>query len=308
MSPVSKAPYDEIALIDELADELGVTNRPNVRRVEWEGDGRVLSGLRWGTGDPSMVLLHGGSLTCHSWDAMLLLLGVPALALDLPGHGCSSWFDEPLYLPRAVAAAMAPAIAALAPDCPVLVGHSLGALSGLALAASVPAQVSRLVVVDATPGSTPERSQDILDFVADADFESIDAVVEHALSRRPTRSPRALRRSLLHNTYERDDGRWTWRHDARSHPTRDRWDIMFEELPKGWEDAAAVRCPMLLIRGARSKIVHEADVDRYRELVPDLRVERIEGAGHNVHSDDPGALGAAILRFVEATGGCLPGQ
>jgi pimeloyl-ACP methyl ester carboxylesterase len=214
----------------------------------------------------------------------------------------SSWFDEPLYLPRAVAAAVRPAFEALAPGSPAVAGHSLGGLAAIALAAEHPSLVPRLVIVDATPGSTPERSQDILDFTADAEFESLDTVIDHALSFRPHGNRRALRRSLLHNTYQRPDGRWTWRHDTRQHPTRDRWEVMFEELPKGWDDAAAVRCPTLLVRGSRSRIVHQSDVDRYRLLVADFRVVEIEDAGHNIHGDQPQALGEAVAAFLDETG------
>ena len=298
----STVSYDEMALIDELAADLGVApQQRTVRRIEWERDGQLISGLRWGTDEPAVVLLHGGSLNAHSWDAMLLLHDIPALALDLPGHGFSSWFDEPLYVPVALAGALAPALAELAPGCPAVVGHSLGGLAALALAAERPDLVRRLAVVDATPGSTPERSRRILDFVAEADFDSLEDAIDHAAAYRPQRSRSALRRALLHNARERADGRWTWRHDARSHPNRDRWDVMFEELPKGWQHAAAVRCPMLLIKGSRSPILVGEDVARYREVVRDLRVSEIDGAGHNVHGDQPAALGAAILAFLDET-------
>lgn len=291
--------YDEMALVAELAAELGVPpGARTVRRVDWEGDGRRVSALRWGTAEPRLVLLHGGSLNAHSWDSMLLLHDIPALALDLPGHGRSAWFDEPLYLPEDVAAAVAPVIAALAPRAAAVAGHSLGGLTALVLASRWPELVRRLVLVDATPGSTPDRSQDILDFVGEAEFDSFEAFVDHAAAYRPGRDREGLRRSMRHNTRRRDDGTWTWRHDGREHPTRDRWEVVFEELPKGWDHAAAVRCPTLLVRGRRSRIVTDDDVDRYRRTVPDLRVEVIAGAGHNIHGEQPDALGAAIAAFL----------
>ncbi len=36
-----------------------------------------------------MVFLHGGGQNAHTWDTVILGLGVPALAIDLPGHGRS---------------------------------------------------------------------------------------------------------------------------------------------------------------------------------------------------------------------------
>lgn len=291
--------YEELALLDDLAADLGVASRSGtVRRVEWSGDGHRISALRWGTRPPELVLLHGGSLNAHSWDAMLLLHDIPAVAVDLPGHGLSSWFDEPLYLPEDVAAAVAPAIAALAPGALAVAGHSLGGLTGLVLAARRPDLVRRLVLVDATPGSTPDRSQDILDFVAEAEFDSFEAFVDHAAAYRPGRDRDGLRRSLRHNTRQREDGTWTWRHDGRPHPTRDRWEVVFEELPKGWAHAEAVRCPTLLVRGGRSRIVTDDDIARYRRAIPHVRVEVVADAGHNIHGEQPGALGAAIAAFM----------
>lgn len=292
--------YDELALVADLAADLGVApgSRP-VRRVEWEGGGHRVSALRWGAGEPRLVLLHGGSLNAHSWDAMLLLHDLPALAVDLPGHGRSSWFDEPLYLPEPLADALAPALAALAPEARVVAGHSLGGLAALAMAARRPELVPRLVLVDATPGSTPDRSQDILDFVDQGEFDSFEEFVDHAAAHRPGRDRDALRRSLRHNTRQLGDGTWTWRHDRRDHPTRDRWEVVFEELPKGWAHAAAVRCPTLLVRGSRSRIVTDGDVERYRRTIPGLRVEVVEGAGHNIHGERPEVLGAALAAFTE---------
>ena len=70
-------------------------------------------------------------------------------------------------------------------------------------------------------------------------------------------------------------------------------------MPKGWDHAAALRCPTLVVRGSRSGILLPSDIDRYRELVADLRVVEVGGAGHNIHGDQPAILGAAIARFIE---------
>ena len=55
--------YDELGLFHENAEEAGLDwhGPPTVRRVETDlGGGRTLSGLRWGTDAPQIVLLHGG--------------------------------------------------------------------------------------------------------------------------------------------------------------------------------------------------------------------------------------------------------
>jgi pimeloyl-ACP methyl ester carboxylesterase len=293
---------DELALLDALAAELGLLPVPagRVVRIEHDEGSHQISALRWGSDEPPIVLLHGGSLNAHAWDSMLLLHGeLDALALDLPGHGHSDWFDDPVYLPADLANAVAPAIEAVATTTVTVAGHSLGGLTALALAATRPDLVGRLVLVDATPGSTPDRGRALVDFVSTRDFASFEELLDHAAAFKPHRERESLRRSLLLNARPVEGGGWSWRHDGRDRVGVDRWTRTYEELPKGWDHAAAVRCPTLLVRGARSQIVLPSDVDRYRALVADLRVVEIDGAGHNIHGDQPAALGAAIARFVD---------
>ncbi|MFW1466567.1 alpha/beta fold hydrolase, partial [Vibrio parahaemolyticus] len=74
---------------------------PRVARVSLTlPDGRTLSGLRWGDAPPVATFLHGAGLNAHTWDTTLLHLGVPALALDLAGHGDSSWREDAAYVGR----------------------------------------------------------------------------------------------------------------------------------------------------------------------------------------------------------------
>src|SRR5579871_5333891 len=85
-------PYDEMAYFRENAEEFGIpwTGPPTVRRERYPlGDGRSLSALVWGTGEPELVFLHGGAQNAHTWDTVALALGRPLIAIDLPGHGHS---------------------------------------------------------------------------------------------------------------------------------------------------------------------------------------------------------------------------
>ena len=97
-------------------------------------DDRAVSALRWGSGPPELVLLHGGAQNAHTWDTVCLALDRPLVAIDLPGHGHSAHRDDHAYWPRENAAAVEVAIRALAPDARLVVGMSLGGLTALALA------------------------------------------------------------------------------------------------------------------------------------------------------------------------------
>ena len=59
-----------------------------------------ISALKWGDEPPQVVFLHGGGQNAHTWDTVILGLGVPALAVDLPGHGRSAWREDGDYGPK----------------------------------------------------------------------------------------------------------------------------------------------------------------------------------------------------------------
>jgi pimeloyl-ACP methyl ester carboxylesterase len=101
---------------------------------------------------------------------------------------------------------------------------------------------------------------------------------------------------VLHNAKRLDDGRWAWRYDR----LRQEGDgpIDFTAL---WEDVAAVRAPMMLVRGGKSAFVHDEDEARLRELQPAARVELVDGAGHSVQSDRPLVLAGLIADFLAST-------
>src|ERR1700709_1924660 len=88
---------DEFALLPENAEQIGATGPlPAVERIE----AGTISALKWGASEPQVVFLHGGGQNAHTWDTVILGLGVPALAIDLPGHGRSAWREDGDYGPK----------------------------------------------------------------------------------------------------------------------------------------------------------------------------------------------------------------
>jgi pimeloyl-ACP methyl ester carboxylesterase len=294
---------DEFSLLEENATEVGLawTGRPAVRRTSVDlPDGRVLSAIVWGDAPPELVLLHGGAQNAHTWDTVALALGVPLVAIDLPGHGRSSWREDGRYLPPSMADDVAVGIGALAPAADTVVGMSMGGLTAIALAAHHAQLVPRLALVDVTPGVNAEKAAAVVAFVSGPPtFASFDELLQRTIEHNPTRSVSSLRRGLLHNAEELPEGTWAWRHHlGRGGADRSR-EVDFGGL---WEDVSAITVPILLARGGISPVVDDEDVAELRRRQPAVRVEVVEGAGHSIQGDKPLELAAMLADFRGLSG------
>ena len=286
------ASLDEFVFLDENARQAGVDTVPRVERIE----SGPISALKFGDGPPRVVFLHGGGQNAHTWDTVIVGLGEPALAIDLPGHGRSAWRDDGDYGPKLNAVAIEPVLRELAPDAELLVGMSLGGLTALRLAVAAPDLVRRLLLVDVTP-SAPERHTEMTDaqkgtvalVQGDRTFPSFDAMLDVTVAAAPHRDRESLRRGVFHNAKRLDDGTWTWRYDSF------RTGDGFERL---WDDVPRLTTPTTLVRGANSAFVNDEDAAEFASTAPGFReVHMVDNSGHSVQSDQPRVL-IDILRGV----------
>jgi esterase len=284
----------EFDLLPENAEELGLEPDPlpSVTRIDTVVDGRTVSALRWTTESPRVVFLHGGGQNAHTWDSVLLSLGVPTLAIDLPGHGHSQWREDGDYRPHLNAEAVAPVIREHAPDAELVVGMSLGGLTTISAAARYPGLIKRAILVDVSPES-PKRVENLskkdrgtVALVSGPDtFDDLDELIELTAAAAPNRPKSSIRRGVIHNTRQTDDGRWRWRYD------RFRKSIEPEPL---WKDLSDSDTPFTLIRGGLSQFVADEDIDTLRRYRPGLVVFTVDGAGHSVQSDAPSELARIV--------------
>ena len=312
-------PIDEFSFLAEQASDAGIDGPiPRGERLALTlPDGRTLSALRYdpppaaGRSAPVVTFLHGAGLNAHTWDTTILALGLPALAVDLPGHGDSSWRADAAYVARVLAPDVAAGMDAWTNRPQLLVGQSLGGLTAAAVAASRPDLVSELVVIDITPGvdsnAGPTQIREF--FAGPTDWASRDELVDRALAFGLGGSRRAAQRGVYLNSRVRPDGRVEWKHHfahlaaamsaapPSGDPVPGAPDALAAVLGEaGWQDLAAVVAPTTLVRGDRGYVT-EADAAQFRDRVPAASVITVS-SGHNVQEELPADLGRRLAQLA----------
>ncbi len=303
---------DEFSFLAAQAADLGVAPPPVRRLTHPLPDGRVVSALQYGdaaTGaypPPRVTFLHGAGLNAHTWDTTVLALGRPALALDLPGHGDSSWRADAAYTATHLAADIADAVAEWTDAPQVLVGQSLGGLTAAALTRLRPDLVRSLVIVDITPGIDPDAgaAQIAAFFAGPTDWARRDELVERALAFGLGGTREAATRGVFLNSRVRADGRVEWKHHfahlANAAPegtASERAALRSAISASGWEDLAAVSAPIVLVRGERG-FVTAPDAETFRTHAPDATIVVVP-AGHNVQEELPVPLAALVVDALD---------
>jgi 3-oxoadipate enol-lactonase len=215
---------------------------------------------------PALLLIHGLSSSHHVWQRNLAALGAGhrLLVAELfsPGGGARfSLAGQTDRLAKALAEELHPLD---------VVGHSLGGLVALQLAAERPELVRRLVLADvpALPPTAPLparlRAMARPGMVADA--RSVGVVARTLLVANPLQLLGASAVSV--------------RSDLTS-------------------TAAAIRAPTLLVWGEDDALVPAEVGERLATLIRGSQLKLIRGAGHQPHWEAPEAFHAVILPFLE---------
>jgi len=260
-------------------------------------------------GNP-VLLLHGGGQTRHAWGGAARRIadaGHVAFTLDQRGHGDSAWLDDQAYAfadYAADAVAVCREITGQTGKPPVLVGASLGGISGLmAEHLGGPSLLAGLVLVDITPHMDADGVSRIQGFMADRmreGFATLDEAAAAISAYLPHRPPPRSLAGLAKNLRKGDDGRYRWH-----------WDPAFIDGPRTIntdgetvqhdliEAAKGLSIPVLLVRGQQSELVTEEAVAAFREMAPHADFVDVSGAGHMVAGDRNDAFNDAVLGFLD---------
>lgn len=248
----------------------------------------ALFGEVYGSGPPRVLALHGWGRDRRDFD--LVLDGLDAISLDLPGFGAS----PPPAAPMGAAgyARLAAAAADEFPRPPVVVGHSFGGRVATALAAAHPGAAAGLVL---TGAPLLARSP------ADGPRPRTSLVFRMARRARRLGLISEKRWEAARNRRGSDDYR------AASGVMR---GVLVRVVNESYEEELSrLSCPVRLVWGADDRQVPVAVARRAAQLLGGAPLQVVEGVGHDLPRSAPGRLRRVIEELLAETGpaGAGPG-
>jgi pimeloyl-ACP methyl ester carboxylesterase len=306
--PLDMTESEEFRSLLASAADLGIPHMPGVRYVSRNVVLRQLRFhfLEWGEpGTPSIVLLHGGHQSAHSWDLVSLHLSqhFHVLALDQRGHGDSEWARDVSYTNHEMSLDAEAFISAIGLRRPLLMGHSMGGRNAMLLTRRNPSLLRALAIVDVGPEVSDRGRSVIAGFVRDnEEFDDLDHFVRNVQQYDPYRSREHIERTVKYNMLQRADGKFVSKCDANPR----RLGVVRGTGPQEnitLEEAGGFDLPVLLVRGADSRILTAEAAERFRLALPNGSLVTVPNCGHNVHGQNTKGFIAAIGDFLTECSG-----
>lgn len=265
-------------------------------RASLQVDGVVIALRMWGPRDGTpVVLVHGGAAHAGWWDHIgPMLVRCRVVALDLSGHGDSSWreeysIDEWRDEVRAVIRSVHVA------ERPLLVGHSMGGLVAYAMVRDHADELGGVLIVDADfprradgdTWRTPREPQRRVHPDAQTVLDRF-----RLMPRSQPRSPFAIDH-VARESITAVDGGWSWKFDPRvfAHDGVIREDV----LP-------IADCRVVIVRGDQG-LLDESDAEVLSQRLGGAAVVTVADCGHHVLLDRALELTDIIQSYVPPQAG-----
>jgi pimeloyl-ACP methyl ester carboxylesterase len=255
-----------------------------------ESGGYRIHYLLWGSKGPKLVLIHSMGMDAHGFDmfSQEIQTDYQILALDILDHGDSDTPTSPVSIVEH-AEIMRDCYKQLCFEPNILIGHSVGGMMGMVLAAEHPNELSGLVLVDIAPREkrrqAPTRTPPP-DF-----FKSTDEAREYFKTRYPGFVPEAVENRIKHALVRDEKGRLKLKPIGDA--IRPSLDVNL------WPFAERITIPTQLILGDESIVVTNDGVNRLKYCITDCDVVTVRGATHMVPQDKPEEFKKHILAFLK---------
>jgi pimeloyl-ACP methyl ester carboxylesterase len=251
---------------------------------------------------PPLVLIQGLGVGRWGWEPVAdrLARRFQVITIDNRGIGASDSPSGP-YSARVMAEDVRAVLDNAGLASVSVVGTSLGGMVAQELALAHPGRVDRLVLVATIPGgrltaAMPFRTAYLLAWgPLMADEVRLRGFVSHTLGaqtvrRRPEVVERLLARKRAHPQSEQ-----AWRAQATA-------GVLFDLRGR----QRRITQPTLIMQGTADQVVNPANGEVLAGLIPDARLEYVDGTGHLLYWDEPKRFVRAVTSFVNDGTAALP--
>ena len=290
-----------LALMACVLTALGVpaAAKPPVDQAGWASlkkEVRLQNGVRLAyveAGDPDgepLLLLHGYTDSSRSFSPMVPYLSRYRLLIpDQRGHGASD-APECCYGTSQFAYEARLFLDALGVKRAAVVGHSLGSMVAISLAADNPDRVSKVVLIGST-ALVPVKRGDWLYDNAAAMTGKLDPSTQFAKDWHPANQPTKVDPAFANAINEEI---------LRIPPHV--WRSVMRELsyvPVG-RHAPDVKAPVLVLSGAKDPLFPAEHHQSLLKAFPNAEAQVFAELGHNPNWEQPEAVASAIDRFLKS--------
>jgi pimeloyl-ACP methyl ester carboxylesterase len=277
-------------------------------------------------GDPAsaqvVVCVHGLARNSRDFDFLARTLSADCrvVCMDVAGRGESEWLDNKSHYSFSTYQSDAAAMLARATagaeigwldrlrgtTAPKLdwVGTSMGGLIGMLLAARPGSPIRRLVLNDVGPFIPWSALFRMKGYITRgkrfAGVEEVEAYLREVCAPFGPLTNKQWRHLARHSAKPNGDGEYQLRYDPAIDEGHGHIDPEFPigpDLLRGidlWNTWGKVKCPTLVLRGARSEVLLPKTVEEMRARKPDLEVAEFPGVGHA-----PALMSADQIRVVK---------
>lgn len=251
--------------------------------------------LDWGNeSKPPLIMVHGIGRVAHTFDhlAPAFTGDYHVLALDMRGHGDSSWDPGANYLVEDHVKDFEGFVSALGLRRVTLWGNSTGGRVVQVYAGLHPENVRALIVEDVGP----ERPKTISDNFArsvqrdSAGWASMDELVAQLKRENQGIPDDQLRVYARYGSKPGANGRLVWKRDP--------------QLAKGfvetelWQYVKRITSPAIYVIGGRSTIVPSETQDELRKTIPGVQIVTMPGLGHYPSQEQPIEFERIVKAFL----------
>ena len=257
-------------------------------------NGLRLHYLDWGGSGAPLVLVHGLDRHAHTFDhiAPHFASRYRVIAVDMRGHGESSWDPEARYLVEDYVRDMEGLADQLKLRDIVIWGNSTGGRVAQVYAALHPDRVTHMISEDVGPERPRQIADNYTRRVAEEQpgWASEADVMAQVRKANPGMPDANVATYVRYGTKRRDDGRIVWKRDpnvARGFVVTDLWPVV-----------SKITVPALYIIGGRSTIVPAGTQAKLKATLPRVRIETIPETGHYPSEEKPADVLAIVDSFL----------